>query len=89
MIHSAIMIHQMSSYSSTSMRCIRSISRHNYDMFQLNNATHSWIIALGIRKRLMTTSYRRSRAGTKLFHCIHTITITESRPISDYKLKCN
>ena len=83
------MINQMSTYSSIFMRSIRSISRHNYDLFQLSGTTHSWIIALGIRNRLKTTCYRRSKAGTKLFHCIHTITTNKPQNTSDNNQKCN
>ena len=67
------MINTVSTYSSVFMRSVRSLSRHNYDLFQLSNTTHTWIISLGIRKRLRTTCYRRSKAGTKLFYCINTI----------------
>ena len=83
------MMHQMSSCLSTFMRNIRSTSRKNYDSFQLNNATCSWIIALGIRKRLMIRPYRGSRGGTKLFHHIQMITITESHPTSGNLQECN
>ena len=83
------MINQMSKYSSIFMRSIRSIYRRNYDLFQLSGTTCSWIIALGIRKRLRTTCYRRSKAGTKLFHCIHTITTNKPQNTSDNNQKCN
>ena len=63
----------VSTYSSFFMRSVRSLSRHSYDLFQLSNTTCAWIISLGIRKRLRTTCYRRSKAGTKLFHCINTV----------------
>ena len=62
----------MSTYSSIFMRNIRSISRHSYDLLQLSSATHSWIIALGLRKTKTVKKYGRSRAGCILFHHIYT-----------------
>ena len=41
------------------------------------------------KKRIRTTCYRRSKAGIKLFHCIHTITTNKPRTISDHNQKCN
>ena len=78
------MINPVSTYSSVFMRSIRNISRHKYDLFKLSDMTRSWIISLGIRKRLKSTCYRRSKAGTKLFQHIHTITINKSRISSVY-----
>ena len=42
-----------------------------------------------MRKRLGTTCYRRSKAGTKLFHHIHAIINTESHTTNDNQQKCN
>ena len=42
-----------------------------------------------MRKRLRTTCYRRSEAGTKLFHHIQAIIKTESRITNDNQQKCN
>ena len=82
-----IMINTVSTYSSVFMRSVRSLSRHNYDLFQLSNTTHTWIISFGIRKRHRATCYRRSKAGTKLFYCINTI--NKSRVSSDKNQTCN
>ena len=79
----------MSSCRSTFMRSIRTTFRQNYKSFQLSNATHSWIIALGIRKRLMIRPFRRSKGGMKLFHCINTIAFTKSHPTSEDLQGCN
>ena len=81
------MINTVSTYSSIFMRSVRSLSRHNYHLFQLSNTTRTWIISLGIRKRLRTTCYRRSKAGTKLFHCINTI--NKSQASSAKNQTCN
>ena len=81
------MINTVSTYSSVFMRSVSSLSRHNFDLFQLSDTTHTWIISLGIRKRLRTTCYRRSKPGTKLFYCIHTI--NKSQASSDKNQTCN
>ena len=65
---------KMAQCSSTLLRNIRKLSRYDYSKFQLNNVTRSRVIELGIRKLHddLVTQYCRSRAGTKLFHRIHT-----------------
>ena len=69
------------------MRSVRKLSRQNYDLFKLSNTTHSWIISLGIKKRLRSTGYRRSKAGTKLFH--HINSIIKPRVTSDEIKSCS
>ena len=66
---------KMVQYLSTFLWNIRKLSRYDYSKFQLNNVTRSRVIELGIRKLHddSVTQYRRSRAGTKLFHRIHTL----------------
>ena len=66
---------KMAQYSSIFLWNIRKLSRYDYSKFQLNNITRSRVIELGIRKLHddLTTQYHRSRAGTKLFHRIHTL----------------
>ena len=81
------MINTVSTYSSVFVRSVKSLSRHNYDLFQLSNTTHTWIISLGIRKRLRTTCYRKSKARTKLFY--HINTFNKSWASSDKNWTCN
>ena len=72
-------MHIMAQYSSGFLRIIRKISRTDYRNFQLDNITKSRVISLGIRKHPApegkTICYRRSRAGHKLFHKIHTLVL--------------
>ena len=67
----------MAQYSSGFLSIIRKISWTDYKNFQIDNVTKSRVISLGIRKQLVvdgkTICYRRSRAGHKLFHKIHTL----------------
>ena len=65
----------MAQYSSTLLWNIKKLSRYDYSKFQLNNITRSRVIELGIRKLHddLAKQYCRSRAGTKLFHHIHTL----------------
>ena len=65
----------MAQYSSTLLWNIRKLSWYDYSKFQLNNKTRSRVIELGIRKLHddLVTQYCMSRAGTKLFHRIHTL----------------
>ena len=67
----------MAQYSSGFLRIIRKISQTDYKNFQLDSITRSRVISLGIRKQPApegkTICYRRSRAGHKLFHKIHTL----------------
>ena len=81
------MMNTLSTYSSIFMRSVRKLSRQNYDLFKLSNTTHSWIILLGIKKRLRSTGYRRSKAGTKLFH--HINSIIKPRVTSDEIKSCS
>ena len=64
---------KLAQYSSTLLWNIRKLSRYDYSKFQLNNVTRSRVIKLGIIKLHddLVTEYCRSRADTKLFHCIH------------------
>ena len=67
----------MAQYSSGFLWNIRKISQTDYKNFQLDNVTKSRVISLGIRKQPVldgkTFCYRRSRAGQKFFHKIHTL----------------
>ena len=46
-------------------------NKNNVNLYHLNRAVRTWTIAIGIRKR--PNPYRRSKAGQKLFHRIHSI----------------
>ena len=62
-------------------RILRQIGKHIRTSFQITNIPtpiRSWIIALGIRRQLKDTPYRRSRAGDKLFHKIHAWVVTRT-----------
>ena len=65
----------MFKYSSTFLRNFKKIMHdpNNYCAFSLDTATRSWIIALGVQKRITQTPYRRSKAGQRLSHHIATI----------------
>ena len=69
----------MAQYSSGFLRNIRKISQTDYKNFQLDNVTKSKVISLGIWKQPVldgkTFCYRRSRAGQKFFHKIHTLVL--------------
>ena len=45
-------------------------ARQNFEKSHIPMATRSWILALGICKIPKPLSYRRSKAGTKVFHAI-------------------
>ena len=69
----------MAQYPSGFLRIISKISQTDYKNFQLDNVTKSRVISLGIRKQPVpdgkTFCYRRSRAGQRLFHKIHTLAL--------------
>ena len=73
-------------YSSTFLQLIRQVSHlwQHYSNFQLSQDTRASIIALGIRKQSREQPYRRSRAGNRLFHRIHSI-ISSSRKLATGK----
>ena len=73
-------------YSSTFLQLIRQVSHllQHYSNFQLSQDTRTSIIGLGIRKQLKEQPYRRSRAGNKLFHRIHSI-ISSSEKLATEK----
>ena len=58
-------------YSNGILRQIGKQIRTNFEITNIPTPIRSWIIALGIRRQLKDTPYRRSRAGDKLFHKIH------------------
>ena len=66
-------------YNITTLKLKGKTARHDYACINLPNSTHIWIITLGIRKPPLARPYRRSKAGQKLFHQIHSIT-TWDRP---------
>ena len=61
----------MQQYSTTLLCTLSKPSNNNFDLYHLDRGVRAWAIALGIRKR--PTPYRRSKAGQKHFHQIHTI----------------
>ena len=65
----------MFKYSWTFLRNFKKIMHdpNNYHAFSLDTATRSWIIALGVWKRITQTPYRRPKAGQRLSHHIATI----------------
>ena len=69
----------MAQYLSGFLWNIRKISQTDFKNFQLDNVTKSRVISLGIQKQPVpdgkTFCYRRSRAGQKLFHKIHTLVL--------------
>ena len=73
-------------YSSTFLQSIRQVShlQQHYSNFQLSQDTRASIIALGIRKQSKEQPYRRSRAGNRLFHRIHS-SISPSRNLATGK----
>ena len=73
-------------YSSPFLQLIKQVSHlpQHYHIFQLSKETMASIIALGIRKRSREQPYRRSRAGNKLFHRIHSI-ISSSKKLATGK----
>ena len=58
-------------YSSLTFRSLWQLSRVNYELHNINVATRSWIIALGIR--CQPRPYRCSHAGINLFGRIHAL----------------
>ena len=58
-------------YSNGILRQIGKQIRTNFEITNIPTPIRSWIIALGIRRQLKDTPYRRTRAGDKLFHKIH------------------
>ena len=58
-------------YSNRTPRQIGKHIRTSLEITNIPTPIRSWIIALGIRRQLKETPYRRSRAGDKLFHKIH------------------
>ena len=61
----------MLSYTTTFLRLLRKPNNNNCNFYYLNRAVRTWAIVLGIRKR--PNPYRRSKAGQRLFHWIHSI----------------
>ena len=58
-------------YTTTFLRSLGKPNKNNVNLYHLNRAVRTWAIAIGIRKR--PNPYRRSKAGQKLFHRIHSI----------------
>ena len=61
----------MLNYTTTFLCLLRKPNNNNANFYYLNRAVRTWAIVLGIRKR--PNPYRRSKAGQKLFHWIHSI----------------
>ena len=57
-------------YVPTTLRRIGAKTRNNYEIINIDVAIRTWIIALGIYKRISHRPYWRSKAGTRLFHQI-------------------
>ena len=58
-------------YTTTFLRSLSKPNNNNSNLYHLNRAVRTLTIAIGIRKR--PNPYRRSKAGQKLFHQIHSI----------------
>ena len=72
-------------YSSNVLRAIRTRAKTEHALFNLLHDCRRKIILLGIWKQPIDHPYRRSRAGTKLFHKINSIIsnhIPQSKPKS-------
>ena len=72
-------------YSSILLPTIRTIEKTEYELFNLLHDCRMKIILLGIWKKPIHHPYRRSRAGTKMFHNINSIIcncISHSKPKS-------
>ena len=80
------------SYSNNVLQAIRTSAKPEHALFNLLHDCRRKIILLGIWKQPIDHPYRRSRAGTKLFHKINSIIsnhISQSKPkssICDKKL---
>ena len=61
----------MLSYTTTFLCSLSKPNNNNFNFYHLNRAVRPWAIVSGIRKR--PNPYRRSKAGQKLFHQIHSI----------------
>ena len=72
-------------YSSNVLQAIRTRAKTEHALFNLLHDCRRKIILLGIQKQPIDYPYRRSRAGTKLFHKIISIIsncIPQSKPKS-------
>ena len=63
-------------YVPTTLRRIRAETKNNHEITNIDVAIRTWIIALGIHKRISHRLYQRSRVGLRLFHRIYTINRT-------------
>ena len=68
-------------HSNGILRQIGKQIRTNFEITSIPTPMRSWIIALGIRRQLKDTPYRRSRAGDKLFHKIHAQVVTRTSTV--------
>ena len=57
-------------YSMQTLKAIGAKARMTYELFHLNTAARTWIIALGLKRQ--PRPYRGSRAGRAVFGRIHT-----------------
>ena len=69
-------------YSSMILRLICKYIRSSFEVTNIPTPKRSWIIALGIRRQLKDTPYRRCRAGDKLFHKIHSQVVNRASIVS-------
>ena len=60
-------------YVATTLRRIRVEKKNNYEITNIDVAIRTWIIALGICKRISHGPYQRSKVGMRLFHWIYMI----------------
>ena len=71
-------------YSMQTLKAIGAKARISYELFHLNTAARTWIIALGIKRQ--PCPYRGSRPGRVVFGRIH-IRIT-NRPQNKDEIPC-
>ena len=76
-------------YVPTTLRRIRAEMKNNYEITNIDVATRTWIIALGICKRIPNRPYWRSKVGTRLFHWMYTIHRTNVPSAQKGHLDCN
>ena len=75
-------------YNPTTLRTIRAEMKNNYEMTNIDVATRTWIITLGIHKWISYGPYWRSKVGARLSHWIHTIH-RSNVPTQMGQLDCN
>ena len=89
MLGRRLLPNKMLRYTTTFLHSLGKPNNNNLNLYHLNRAVRTWAIAIGIRKPQIECPYRRSQAGSKFFHQIHSWitenTLTKNAAQLDHK----